>query len=772
MESTEDENIVNVLDYKVKFPYPKPYPSQRSMMARILSSAKNANHCLIESPTGTGKTLALLCSGLAWLTSEKNCPSFTCESSSADELKKPKLDPECQSINSDKENESVFEEDDTNYCYCTVVPEIKPKLVFCTRTHRQISQVIKELRRTGYDKDITHTILASRNHCCINPKVLKSANITDACIQLITTSHCPENRTDKRAKVRDYIWDLEDLVSDLANLHVCPYFYAQGLASTADLVICPYNYLLDPLNTDLNLINSQSIVIIDEAHNIEDAARSAASFEVSEEQLDQLISSFTKLTQYQFEVSACKQLTTMCQSLLAVMENAKIRLVEENAEAEQSQVWTGAEICEFLKHADLGPSTILKYRIVFRNFMSSIERAKQKQESNMSNYLKSGIGSFRVLSGLFTVISFLYRNNMERLNDYRMVLQETTALLPQTKNADLDSWLSKTLPNKVKVTVTLHFWCLDPSIVLTKLADSCRSLVLTSGTLSPLDALQAELGVTFSSRLEATHSLRNDRLLVGLISKGPRGTQLLANYASQNSFTFQDELGALVLDCATQMKECGILCFLPSYSLLSKLVERWKMIGLWQRLIKLKHVMQEPKRMGEFKNWLVEFNAAVDFSRGIENEDTSEFDFATDITGCLAFAVYRGKVSEGLDFPDHYARMVIAVGIPFPAIKNPQVQQKMAFNTAKTKQSSSTEMKPLSGDEWYEAQAFRAYNQALGRCIRHVNDWGCILMVDSRLTRPKNLQNVSKWVSSRSTNYLTWNQFICDLQNFLQCKDN
>ena len=38
----------------------------------------------------------------------------------------------------------------------------------------------------------------------------------------------------------------------------------------------------------------------------------------------------------------------------------------------------------------------------------------------------------------------------------------------------------------------------------------------------------------------------------------------------------------------------------------------------------------------------------------------------------------------------------------------------------------------LSGAEWYEIQAFRALNQALGRCIRHKKDWGAILMVDDR----------------------------------------
>jgi hypothetical protein len=35
-------------------------------------------------------------------------------------------------------------------------------------------------------------------------------------------------------------------------------------------------------------------------------------------------------------------------------------------------------------------------------------------------------------------------------------------------------------------------------------------------------------------------------------------------------------------------------------------------------------------------------------------------------------------------------------------------------------------------DTGYTSQAFRALNQALGRCIRHRNDWGAILMVDDR----------------------------------------
>lgn len=42
-------------------------------------------------------------------------------------------------------------------------------------------------------------------------------------------------------------WDIEDLVSLGKRLHSCPYFAARELMMGADVVFCPYNYLLDPL---------------------------------------------------------------------------------------------------------------------------------------------------------------------------------------------------------------------------------------------------------------------------------------------------------------------------------------------------------------------------------------------------------------------------------------------------------------------------------------------------------------------------------------------
>ena len=38
----------------------------------------------------------------------------------------------------------------------------------------------------------------------------------------------------------------------------------------------------------------------------------------------------------------------------------------------------------------------------------------------------------------------------------------------------------------------------------------------------------------------------------------------------------------------------------------------------------------------------------------------------------------------------------------------------------------------LSGGEWLKQQAHRAVNQAMGRVIRHIHDFGAIILADQR----------------------------------------
>lgn len=56
---------VNIHNIEVEFPK-DPYACQVDYMQKVLQAITEGHNALLESPTGTGKTLSLLCSTLAW----------------------------------------------------------------------------------------------------------------------------------------------------------------------------------------------------------------------------------------------------------------------------------------------------------------------------------------------------------------------------------------------------------------------------------------------------------------------------------------------------------------------------------------------------------------------------------------------------------------------------------------------------------------------------------------------------------------------------------
>jgi hypothetical protein len=77
------KNVYHIGGLPVEFPY-QPYGSQFAFMGRVISTLNQAQkeghcHALLESPTGTGKSLSLLCSTLAWQHHYKPAPDPTAD---------------------------------------------------------------------------------------------------------------------------------------------------------------------------------------------------------------------------------------------------------------------------------------------------------------------------------------------------------------------------------------------------------------------------------------------------------------------------------------------------------------------------------------------------------------------------------------------------------------------------------------------------------------------------------------------------------------------
>jgi archaellum component FlaC len=115
-------------------------------------------------------------------------------------------------------------------------------------------------------------------------------------------------------------------------------------------------------------------------------------------------------------------------------------------------------------------------------------------------------------------------------------------------------------------------------------------------------------------------------------------------------------------------------------------------------------------------------------------------------------------MSEGIDFYDDQARAVIAFGIPYPPVNEPEIRLKREFNDEHQSE------KVMSGREWYDAQALRSLFQATGRCIRHARDYGAVILIDQRFT--EHLLKFPRWMKGRVQSDVPAGQIVEQLAQF------
>ncbi|KAL3858387.1 hypothetical protein ACJMK2_012978 [Sinanodonta woodiana] len=847
MADTEDK-MFTIQGVKVMFPC-KPYPSQFSMMDRVIKGLERRQNCLLESPTGSGKSLALLCSALAWqfAENEKVVREQLEDLDKKDGCCKCNKNGITQTTNDSKNVEKTLEQDKSltenapkipgtgldadddddfrplstirslvnlgtkvlkrkfqSIFYETSPPEASlgchgdsdmseiksstcqcsckdsgssgkkrkvPKIFYGTRTHKQITQIAKELRKTAYH-GVRMVILASREHTCINPDVIRMKSKSDGCRERTDirgpgckfkdkTQRVLLNQTQLQEAGLNTAWDLEDLLKIGRAHKACPYFVSRNVVGQADIILCPYNYLIDPtIRKSMEINLKDNIMILDEAHNIEDAAREAASESIFSEDLAKAIQNLNELVENHISFPEHLELKNMCERLHHFLNENSSHL--ERKEYDQAyKCWSGFDIVARLSSIQLGPKDFPRYQKLYDKLLSE-EQEDTLIRNHINQVVKRSSSTSQLLERLFKVLDYMYRDDMKYVDDYRVAIQKS--MIYSTSRETDSTWLNSKQKQGGRKTspsweCSINFWCMNPAVAFSDFSVT-RSIVLSSGTLSPISSFQSELGVSFPVQLEANHVIESDRVWVGAIGQGPTGRSLQAVYKTMESFDFQDELGNLIHKVCMNVPH-GVLCFVPSYRALEKFTERWRNTGLWRKLLQRKRVVVEPRASEkvEFEELMKYFYDSIhgDAADSDEDVDNSEVD------GALFFAVCRGKVSEGLDFADNNARAVITVGIPYPSIKDNQVKLKKEYND---KHKASRGL--LSGNEWYEIQAYRALNQALGRCIRHRKDWGALIIVDERFVnnREKYCKGLSKWVRNKVQSYHKFESAMESLSEF------
>ncbi len=202
-----------------------------------------------------------------------------------------------------------------------------------------------------------------------------------------------------------------------------------------------------------------------------------------------------------------------------------------------------------------------------------------------------------------------------------------------------------------------------------------------------------------------------------------------------------------------------MLVFFPSYTVMASCIDWWKQYDTWNRITAHKPVYVEPKDKSALAEVMAQYHSDV---RSKEEKKGAAFFAVCRFEKCLritnAFAkirvfLFRGKVSEGLDFADVNGRAVLITGLPYPPQFDPRVRLKMEYldsMSASAKKDPSAQINQaahmMDGRTWYQQQALRAVNQAIGRVLRHKNDYGAILLCDERFSYANNTSHLSSWI--------------------------
>eukprot|EP00742_Colponemidia_sp_Colp-10_P016154 GILJ01018486.1.p1 GENE.GILJ01018486.1~~GILJ01018486.1.p1 ORF type:complete len:864 (-),score=122.28 GILJ01018486.1:323-2881(-) len=835
------------------FPYP-PYGVQKAFMNNLYQTLDKGGIGIFESPTGTGKSLSLICSAMLWLKQHKRGvstmdpaegqdppkasskhPSWVDDVSKQHSMKKMQqlelkkrerlarsekriqeleqaassskrsrveavrpsasVDPDEEFVvdwDSDAEIEKrVSSDSESDSVPFSAVPEAndEQQIIFCSRTHSQLSQFVNEVRKTVFgqkgsihrlpvplpspvsDENMMTRVIAigSRKTLCINSQVNQLgsvARINEKCQDMQKsrsgksipedgasrrsrrkkqpTSSCPYLSKETRlfqdhVSVRQY--DIEELAALGRKLHLCPYYGAKEAISESELVVAPYASLLHrPTRESLGISLKNKILIFDEAHNLVDAINRLYSITLT---YQQLAASLSQVTLYRDKYERrlkpknliyISQLVTILKAMLKYLTPAAAA-ADITSGVNQSQDEAGSQMVTI-------NNFMFELRIDNMNLFNLLRYCK---EAELAKKLHGFIERHEV-SILNEDQTTSAEDDMPQSTVIRTVLDFVEALT----NSDQDG---RVLTAKTGMASQRYFkfLMLNPAVHFHDIVTQAYSVIFAGGTLQPLSEFESILSSVTADRLHffsCDHVIPDENLLALSLSIGPTNVEFDFTFSNRSSDAQIDELGRVLLNISSVVPQ-GVVVFLPSYSYEAVVLSRWTTTGLIGKLAAKKRIFREPRCSSSVDEVLQLYASAI------QNEG-----------GALLFSVVGGKMSEGINFSDGLGRCIVMVGLPFANLYDPELKEKMSFMDAQRTLTGNG----LTGREYYENICMKAVNQSIGRAIRHINDFATIVLVDRRYSTEHICSKLPKWIASRLTRDGRFGSQFASLSKFFATK--
>uniref|UniRef100_A0A2K5D6F1 DEAD/H-box helicase 11 n=1 Tax=Aotus nancymaae TaxID=37293 RepID=A0A2K5D6F1_AOTNA len=565
-----------------------------------------------------------------------------------------------------------------------------PLVYYCSRTHSQLAQFVHEVKKSPFGKDVRLVSLGSRQNLCVNEDVKSLGSvqlINDRCVDMQRSRHekkkgaeeekpkrrrqekqaaCPFYNHEQMGLLRDEalaeVKDIEQLLALGKEARACPY-YGSRLAIPAAQVraLQCWKATLDVSSTALGCLPRAWFVFflqLCQAHS----------------QLLQYMERYRKRLKAK-NLMYLKQILYLLEKFVAMLGGN----IKQNPNT-QSLSQTGTElktINDFLFQSQIDNINLFKVQryceksMVSRKLFGFTERYGAVLSSREQPKL----------AGFQQFVQSLQPKATEAPADESQAstprpaspLMHIEGFLAALTTANQDGRVILSRQGSLSQS-SLKFLLLNPAVHFAQVVKECRAVVIAGGTMQPVSAFRQQLlacaGVEPERVVEFScgHVIPPDNILPLVICSGISNQPLEFTFQKRELPQMMDEAGRILCNLCGVVPG-GVVCFFPSYEYLRQVHTHWEKGGLLDRLAARKKIFQEPKSAHQVEQVLLAYSRCI---QGCGQERGR-------VTGALLLSVVGGKMSEGINFSDNLGRCVVMVGMPFPNIRSPELQEKMAY---------------------------------------------------------------------------------------------
>lgn len=286
------------------------------------------------------------------------------------------------------------------------------------------------------------------------------------------------------------------------------------------------------------------------------------------------------------------------------------------------------------------------------------------------------------------------------------------------------------------------------------------------------------------------HVVPPTSLRVFTLGKGPSGNPIELTHRTRHQRTeMLRDVALTVLNLLRVIPDGVIVCF-TSYRMEQEFISFCQQSGMLDQIEAVKRVFREPRNsgggggsgsqlQGKHENNANALQAILqDYTQYImagtrqqqQQQRQPEPAIAAGASslrrskGAMITCVMGGKLSEGINFNDALGRGVIVVGLPYASPDDEETHQLLSYavassscsssslsaasSTSRGSSSSSSSSSPLRLTVHGLATdlCMRAVNQSIGRCIRHMDDYAVVVLLDQRYYRKEIASRISGWM--------------------------